>query len=515
MAFQDTYIGILQKLPSVASPIKKLTFKDKMKWTTIILLIYFVLAQISVYGIESTSYEYFQYLEILLGSKFGSLVTLGIGPIVTASILLQLLVGSKIINWNLREDRGRTLFQGTQKLLAIGLSIAEAIVFVSLGAIPAMPGMELMVILQLAMGGVLILFMDELISRWGFGSGIGLFIVAGVASTIVIRTFNPLAVDAVTGLAVWPSVGNPPSGAIPGAITAMAEGQMFGALLLLLPVIATILVFLLVVYAQAIRVEIPLAFGSVRGFGRRWPLKFFYTSNIPVILIAALLANVQMMGRMLAEQGSTWLGTFDPSGNPTGGIVFFFIPPRTEAIAGFMVSIGLFVLLGMLLMFLMKRGNWKIGALFGILGGIFWWGLMSSAGMTALISVSGPDLLRIGTYSLFMIVGSIIFSKFWVITAGMDSKAVAEQIQSTGMQIPGFRRDIRIIERVLERYIPVLAVLGGAAVGALAAYADFTLAFGTGTGILLAAIIIYQLYEEIAMQHMEDMHPALRKVLGK
>ena len=114
-----------------------------------------------------------------------------------------------------------------------------------------------------------------------------------------------------------------------------------------------------------------------------------------------------------------------------------------------------------------------------------------------------------------MIVGSVIFSIFWVATAGMDARAVANQIQSTGMQIPGYRRDVRIIEKVLNRYIPGLAILGGASVGFLAAYADFTGALGSGTGLLLATLIIYNLYEEIAMQHMEDMHPAVRKLLGK
>ncbi len=510
MAFKEAYIGLLQRIPGIAEPIKKLSFRDKLKWTGIILILYFVMSQIMVYGISQTSYEYFQYLEILLGSKFGSLITLGIGPIVTASILLQLLVGSKIINWNLREENGRILFQGTQKLLAIVLSFFEAIVFVSLGAIQTVPGLAWVVMLQLAAGGILIIFMDELISKWGFGSGVGLFIVAGVSSTILIRTFNPL-----TQFGAWPTAGNPPVGAIPFAITALAEGQVINAFLSLLPVIATILVFLLVVYTQAIRVEIPLAFGSVRGFGRRWPLKFFYTSNIPVILIAALLANVQMMSRMLSQGAASWLGVFDNNGNPIGGLVYFLVPPRSNAIAGFMVSIGLFVLLGLLLMYLLKRGNWKMGVLFGFIGGLFWWVLMTGTGLSALVAVSGTDLLRLGSYAFFMIAGSVIFAKFWVLTSGMDSKDVAEQIHSTGMQIPGFRRDIRIIERVLHRYIPGLTVLGGAAVGGLAAYADFTMAIGSGTGILLAAIIIYQLYEELAMQHMEDMHPAIRKMIGK
>ena len=136
-------------------------------------------------------------------------------------------------------------------------------------------------------------------------------------------------------------------------------------------------------------------------------------------------------------------------------------------------------------------------------------------GLTALATISLVDIARLITYSLFMIGGAVMFSVFWVNTAGMDAGSVASQIESTGMQIPGFRRDIRIIERVLNRYIPALAILGGAAVGFLAAFADFTQALGTGTGILLAVMITYQLYEEIAMQHMEDMHPAVRRFFGK
>jgi preprotein translocase subunit SecY len=280
-----------------------------------------------------------------------------------------------------------------------------------------------------------------------------------------------------------------------------------------------VIVFMLVVYVQAIRVEIPLAFSTVRGFGRRWPLKFLYTSNIPVILIGALLANVQVFAKILAQNGgNAWLGTFDTQGSPTGGIIYFLIYPRTTAIAGIMISIGLFALLGALLVYFTKRKTGsaiKIVVGMGIAGGFAWYLGMLSVGLTSLINISLIDVVRLFTYAMFMILGSVVFSYFWVNTAGMDAKTVATQIESTGMQIPGFRRDIRIIEKVLNRYIPALAILGGATVGFLASFADFTEALGTGTGILLSVMIVYQLYEQIAMQHMEDMHPALRRFFGK
>ncbi len=117
-------------------------------------------------------------------------------------------------------------------------------------------------------------------------------------------------------------------------------------------------------------------------------------------------------------------------------------------------------------------------------------------------------------YISFMIVGAVVFSIFWVQTSGMDAKSQAKQMMSSGLQIPGFRRDPRVLESVLNRYIWPLTVMGGATVGFLAAFADLTGALSRGTGILLAVMIVYRLYEEIAKQHMMDMNPMMRKFMG-
>src|SRR5437867_10195216 len=60
-----------------------------------------------------------------------------------------------------------------------------------------------------------------------------------------------------------------------------------------------------------------------------------------------------------------------------------------------------------------------------------------------------------------------MFAKFWIMTTNMGPEDVARQIESSGMQIPGFRRDPRILRRVLDRYIPVVAVISGAPWGPL------------------------------------------------
>ncbi len=527
MPLAETYATILKRLPSVARPVQRLTFKEKLKWTAAILLIYVVLAQIQVYGVSAQSSQQLRIFEILLGSSFGTIMSLGIGPIVTSSIILQLMVGSKLIQWDLTTEKGKVMFQGTQKVLAVFFSFLEAAIFVNLGTIPATPGLQSIVILQLALGGILVIFMDEVVAKWGFGSGVGLFIVAGVAKQIFVRTFNPLTQACNVGgfdpALCWPTPPTTmPAGQIPQFITFLALQDPLQAFKALLPLMATILVFFLVVYISNMKVEIPLAFGNIRGFGRRWPLKFLYTSNIPVILVAALLANVQIMGSMLAQQGSSIIGATSPeTGQAVPNTLLYYItPPTAVGIAGIAIAAMLFALLGVVAATaILRKPVWLVSLVFALAGMVLWIAatgqLADELNIIQSFFILTPEIARTFTYAAFMIGGSVLFAYFWMHSAGMDSKSVANQIHNIGMQIPGYRRDIRIIEMVLNRYIPGLTVLGGAAVGALAAFADTTNAIGSGTGILLAVTIVYQLYEELANQHLEDMHPALRKFMQK
>jgi preprotein translocase subunit SecY len=488
----------------VIKPLYRLTFRDKLKWTGLILLIYFILGVITVWGINPAAVARFEFLEIVFGAKFGSLITLGIGPIVTASIILQLLVGSKLLPWDMTTREGKIKFMGSQKILAILFCFFEASAFVLAGAVPpAAPALAWIVILQLAAGGILIIFMDEVCSKWGFGSGVSLFIAAGVSKTIIVRIFSPfMEAGGYTG--VLASFGS-----------LLAAGQPDHAFVTMLPLISTVVVFLIVVFAQAMRIEIPMAFAFPFGkfAARRWPLRFIYTSNIPVILTAAVLANLQIIGQMLAARGIPWLGEYGPEGVPVSGLMYLLTPPvsllAVAAIAG--VCALLFVLFAIKIL-----GRWplRMAVLGAVIGAVLGWALSITYLAAALPAIKGIDIIRAIVYMAFMVAGATIFSIFWVNTAGMDAKTVAEQFKSSAITIPGFRHDPRIIERVLQRYIPVLAVLGGAFVGFLAGFADLTSAIGTGTGILLTVMIIYQFYESIAAQHLEDMHPALRRFMG-
>lgn len=455
------YEELIQKLPGVSSPAKRLSFKEKLKWTSIGLLLYYVMSQIYIYGIAPTQIQYFQEISALFGASIGTIITLGIGPIVTASIILQLLVGSGLVKLDMTTHRGRLIFQGTQKMLTIILCVVEAAAYTLIGAVQPMNFQTItlaLIIFQIALGGWIILFLDEVINKCGFGSGVSLFIAAGISKEIILRLINPL-----TSAGTIPIVGENPAGLIPNFIRTISSGSP--DISLLLPIVMTIIVYVIVVYAQAMRVEIPLVFGSVRGFGRKWPLKFIYTNVLPVILTSALLINIKVWAKLLSDRGITIFGTFSQNGTPLSGLVHYLNPPAN-----------------------------------------FIWNVLN-------FNIIGDEVLRVIVYTLFMIGGSVLFSVFWVQSAGMDSASVARQIQSSGMQIPGFRRDIRVVETILERYIPNLAIMGGIFVGLLAAFSDFAGTLSSGTGLLLTVMIIYQLYEQIAMQHIEDLHPSLKKFI--
>src|SRR3989344_5861826 len=170
--------NILYNIPEVRRPAeKKLSFNVKLKWTLIILVAFFILANITLYGLSVNALAQFGSIAVILGTDFGSVISLGIGPIVMASIILQLLVGSGILKIDTKTEEGKRYFQGLQKIGVFFFIIFEALVFVLLGGLQAAPGYTGVVVFQLILGGIAIMFMDEVSTKWGFGSGVSLFIL--------------------------------------------------------------------------------------------------------------------------------------------------------------------------------------------------------------------------------------------------------------------------------------------------------------------------------------------------
>jgi preprotein translocase subunit SecY len=264
----------------------------------------------------------------------------------------------------------------------------------------------------------------------------------------------------------------------------------------IIALMGTAAVFVIVAYAETTRLELPLAHTKVRGARGKYPIRLIYASNIPVILMAALLANINMIAVLLYSGplsgvpglgGNPLIGQFDATGEvansattPVGGLAWYVSMP-----AGVQ--------------------DWLLPLI----------NYQRYAGYTF-----GHDsvkvLLHVVVYVGFMVGGSILFAKFWIETTNMGPEAVAKQIQKSGMQIPGFRRDPKVLRRVLDQYIPAITVMSGAFVGALAAFADMigTTGQSSGTGVLLMVGIIIRMSEEIVKAREIDRQPILARLFG-
>ncbi len=454
----------LKYIPEVKRPSRALPLKDKVLWVALALGLFYVLGVIYPFGITEAEINKsgFELMQMIFASHIGSLLTVGIGPIVVGSIMLQLLVGTGALELDLTRNEDKALFQGAQKILVVIFSILEAAamsIAFQLGG-----GMYWLVVLQIAMGSIILMFLDEIVSKYGIGSGIGLFIAGGVSQSIITATINPLQTAG--------AVGNY-AGAIPNFISKLVTGNLDP--FLLFPIIATIIVFLVVVYGESMRLEIPLAYGTIRGISARYPIKFFYVSNIPVILAAALIQSLQLIPSIFGIHA----GMAVQEMNPLQYGVYIFFSYITSGYGG-------------------------ANNIYGVLN-------PSSIYRLGDITV----IIHILIYGAVFLGLCVLFGKFWAATTNIGPEKVAQQIHQGGMQIPGFRRDIRVIQHVLERYIPQMVVISSIAVGLLALSADLLGVFGSGTGILLTVGILFRMYEQLQKEEMGSMPMWFRGLFGK
>jgi preprotein translocase subunit SecY len=474
-ALLDRFEPVLAAMPAVRSPEGHVHFKNKLIWTAGILILYFVLSNILIFGLAPTSEDMFTYWRALLAGSAGSIIHLGIGPIVTASIVLQLLKGADILKIDTSETRGQVLYMGLQKVLIFVMIIVESLPQLIGGFMKPDPIiaaqyfggnttlLAAIILLQLIVGGILIVFMDEVVTKWGIGSGVGLFIIAGISQALVNGYLN------------WLPVSDPyPVGFFPRLIAIGVSGgsyvQYFGQDLLAF--VTTLAIFLVIVYVESTRIEIPLAHAQVRGSRSRFPVKLIYASVLPMILVRVLQANIQMIGLFLYNIGITIFGTYEGT-TPVDGLMWYLAPINGPS-------------------------DWM------------WW-------VTDLGHAPWEILLRMGIDTFVMVVGGALFALFWIKTAGLDSKDVAKQIQNSQMSIPGFRRNPQVLEKYLDRYIPRVTVIGGVFIGLLSVIANLFGVIGgvSGTGLLLTVSITYRLYEEIASQQIMEMYPFMRSFFGK
>jgi preprotein translocase SecY subunit len=469
--FIELFKPLARFFPNISAPDRKVNFNEKVFWTAMALIIYFVMSHTPLYGTQGMSaQDPLGALRVIFASNRGTLMELGIGPIVTAGLILQVLAGSRMVNIDMTNPEDRSMFTSASKILSVVMVVFEASAYLLGGTYGNITlQTQIIILVQLVVAGTIIMLLDELLQKgWGLGSGISLFIAAGVAQSIWWDAISPMGPMA--------------DGKLYGAVIALVQGITRGDALLnifyrsqglpdMVAFFTTLVVFAIMIYFNGMRVEVPVSYAKYRGFKGKFPLKLLYVSNIPVIFAAALFGNIYFISQIIwsrYNQGNAnfWLnliGQFTTSSQqytPTGGLVYYVVPPHNLA---------------------------------GVLA----------------------DPIRAGVYAVLLVVFCIFFAVTWVEVGGMDANTVAKQLLDSGMQIEGFRRSQAPIRQLLQRYIPVVTIIGAIIIGVIAASADFLGAFGSGTGILLTVGIIEQYYQILVQERITELYPGARALLGE
>jgi preprotein translocase SecY subunit len=475
--FLGLFKPVARIIPEIKAPERRVRFNEKLFWTALVLIVYLVMTEIPLFGIQTTALGELAALRIIFASNRGSLMELGIGPIVTAGLILQLLVGSAMIQADMSSSEDRGLFTTASKVFSIILTGVQASAYIIGGMYGSLPGpVAIIVFLQLMAAGVIVMLLDELVQKgWGFGSGISLFIMAGVAQQIFWQSFSPApAVGETRAYGFFVALGQVLGTGNPIGVMWLRENPSNPSLLGL---IATIAAFIVIIYMEGVRVELPLSYAGYKGYRSRYPIKLLYVSNLPVIFASALFANVYFFSQLFWSMNGQpqpgqnfwldllgqyrWVGTSpNQTLEPIGGLVYFVTAPRH------LVNV-----------------------------------------------VQSP--LRALVYLGILIAFCVVFSLTWLEVGGLGAPAVSKQLVDAGMQIPGYRRSEKAVESILNRYIPAVTVLGGIVVALVAGISDFFGVFGSGMGILLSVGIIYQYYEILMQERATEMYPAFRRVFGE
>ncbi len=431
---------------------------------------YLFASQVPLYGINAAGdRDGFYIMRMILASNRNTLMELGISPIITSGMVMQLLVGAQIIDVDLTNPSDRKLFNAANRFLGILITIGSAVAYVvggwygPVGALGAPVAIAL--IAQLFISGIIVLLLDDLLSKgYGLGGGINVFIVTNICESILWQMFSPMTYN-VTGT-------NQFEGAIiaffhllltsPSKVQGLKLAFLREGLPNLSNVIATFFVFLVVSYIQGYyktHVIVQGRSGFNEGKPITHPIKMFYTSNMPIILLTALIGQMYFFSQLLYKRYGTsalirLLGVWEEGASgrvePVWGLSYIISPP------------------------------------------------------SSLLDVFYRPF-HAAFYIAFMLTACGLFARLWVGISGSGGAAIFKQYEARGMTWQWFNeKDRKVGEKKmkdaqdqLDKVVNTAAMVGGMCVALLSIGADLFNAIGSGTGILMAVTIIYDLYEKV------------------
>lgn len=454
---------VLDMIPEVREPTGKFSFRDRVLWTGVTLFIYLICCQIPLFGVYKTSdSDPLYWMRVILASNRGTLMELGISPLITSNMIVEFMANSKLIAFDRTVATDKRLLQAAEKLLSVIVSFATAFAYVYSGMYGRLdmigPLRAVLLILQLTFAAVMVLYLDELLQKgYGIGSGISLFIATNISENVLWKAFSPVTIKTENGIE------------FEGAIVALVHflfsksnklAAIYAAcyrphLTNLHNLAATVAVFLIVIYFQGFQVEVPLSSRNVRGADNVLPIKLFYLSNTPIIIQTAVISNLNVLSSLLYKKFGKFylvrlLGVWKSEANGerlVGGLAFYLSPPQS-------------------------------------------------------VSEAWHNPGHFAFYLLFIVASCAVFSRMWLEMSGRKTEDIIAQLHESKMVITHHERNASAVA-ILNRYIPVATILGGICIGLLSVFSDLAGTIGSGTGLLLVANIIYG-YMESFSKEKED-----------
>lgn len=456
-------------LPQVKSPIRMPSLREKLIWTVLTILIYLVASQIPLYGILTTNIEdHTQWLRILIASSRGTLMDLGTGPVVTASIIMQLLTSSKIIDpdFSIKEDK--MLCDSLQKLIALLLTVGQAVVQIITGFYGPLETLTkascCLIVFQLVISGILVILLDELLQKgYGIGNGVNLFIVSNICERIVWNAISPKVFYTGRGLE------------FEGCLVAMvhllvARRNKLSALYEIMwrenlpnlsSLIFTFMIFAFVVYIQSVRVELPIISRKHKGITSSYPISLMYSSTNPILFQSTIVTQFFNISRLLykffpknliVRLFGVWEQKAKVGFAPVSGLCYYIFPPNSYSE---IFSRPIFFFLYCTIM------------------------LLSSAFLAVSLLESQEE----------------------------HAEVVFKRIKAQDMQLKGIR-DSNAVEK-LNEYIPTAAFLSGFLTSFVVLFCDLFSVIGSGSNVFLAASIVNQYIKLVAKESLKRSGKAI------
>lgn len=454
---------LLRLVPGVKKPELKPEFRERFKWSVIVLAIFLVASQIPLVGIRSaTRDDPVYWFRTIFASQRGTLMELGTGPVMLSGLLMQILTSVGIISTDSGNKKQTALLNSFEKVLTMGLAVVQAFAYVLLGMYGSVRQLglirALLIIAQLTGMTGLVVLLDELTSKgWAITSGISLLTATNVSENIFWKTFSIASVTRDKGKEY--------EGAFIALIhmlitrrnklMAIVDAFTRTGLPNLLNIASSLAILGVTVFLQNVYYSIPLQHEHTRQ-PFNYPIKLLYSGTMPAMIMSTMTSYYFMISQLLFRRvGNNFLIRF--------------------------------------------IGNWRDADGFG--------GQMEAIGGLAYYLSPPASLLSCLTHPFHFVIYTLIrcgacagLSVLWLRYSPNGPGKVASDIRKNGLIKPGIRPEK--LKNYIAGPIEIATPVSGFLVGLVGVIADLTGAVGSGSGLLIAAGTISDVAEKVVSEWM-------------